>query len=258
MSKTSLEQKIMTALTDDAATAADLADLISTTETAIVECEARAKREAENAVDPMLSTDPRQSQRASDDAAIEAGRLKTLLPRLESRHREILHATARAKWKERFDDLEHQRNNLAAELKATYPKVVSQLVELLSSIAINNNAISGLHGSRPSGSNGTLLGAELIARGLTEYSRDQPQLNLALPDWSEPSRLAWPPREMPASVLLSEAVATVHNRKRHSADWAEAMKEDAARRVAEEQERIQAEEQHTAADKAAYERSLPR
>jgi hypothetical protein len=263
MSKTNLEQKIMTALTADAATAADLAELVATTEVTISECEARAKREAENVVDPMLSTDPRQSQRASDDAAIEAGRLKTLLARLESRYREILHATARAKWKERFDDLEHQRNNLAAELKATYPKVVSQLVELFGRAGALDQKISQLNQSRVSGCKGQLLGVELVARGLDSFTRDSPSIvardRLQLPDWIESNKFAWPPRDdEPFAVTVSGAVSSVHSRQRHSGDWHKALTAETEQRKLLEQQRLAEEEQHTAENKLAYERSLPR
>jgi hypothetical protein len=41
-------------------------------------------------------------------------------------------------------------------------------------------------------------------------------------------------------------------------EWYVALKEDTARRVAEEQQRLAEEQRRTAEDKVAYERSLPR
>jgi hypothetical protein len=257
MSKTNLEQQIMSALTDDAATAADLAELVATTEVTISEAEGRARAAAECALDPMTTVDTRAARAASDDAAIEAGRLRTLLPRLESRYREVVHATARARWLADFALLEHARNNHATALREV-PKLLSQLVLLLARSADLDQRLSQLHQSRPSGCKGQLLSAELIARNLTEFSRDQPQFarDLRLPDWSGPSRLIWPPREIPASVLLSESISQAGDRQRHSGDWHASLKADTERRRLEEAKRIEAEEQHTAQQKREYEQSL--
>jgi hypothetical protein len=63
---------------------------------------------------------------------------------------------------------------------------------------------------------------------------------------------------MPASVMLSESVAQVHDRRRHSGDWAAALREQNARRVTEEQQRVAEEERRTAESKQGYERTLPR
>ena len=130
MTKTSLEQSIMSALNDDTLSAADLTDLIADTESAIIECEATAQRETERAIDPMLSNDARQARSAAEDSIIAAGRLKTLLPRLEDRARSVVHATARTKWTREFHALETERNNLATELKAKYPRIVDELASL--------------------------------------------------------------------------------------------------------------------------------
>jgi hypothetical protein len=247
MSKSALEQSIMSALSDDKLSAAALTDLIADTESAITEAEARAKAEAENAVDPMLSTDPRKARAASEDAAIMAGRLRTLLPRLQERARSVSFEAERREWQSKYDLLEHERNNLAHELKATYPKVTAQLVNLLNRIAINDNALSALHQSRPSGSKGQLLGAELVAR------------NLKLPDWIESNRLAWPPRDdEPFAVRVAAPVATVHSRQRHSADWAEALTAETQQRKLLEQQRIADEAEHTAQQQREYERSISR
>lgn len=261
MTKSALEQSIMSALSDDKLSAAALTDLIADTESAITEAEARAKAEAEAAVDPMLSTDPRKARAASEDAAIMAGRLRTLLPRLEDRARSVSSEAERREWQSKYDLLEHERNNLAHELKATYPKVTAQLVNLLNRIAINDNALSALHQSRPNGSKGQLLGAELVARGLDEFSRDEPSINreLRLPDWQESNRLAFPPRDdEPFAVRVAAPVASVHSRKRHSADWAEAMTAETQQRKLLEQQRLADEAEHTAEQKREYERSISR
>jgi hypothetical protein len=62
----------------------------------------------------------------------------------------------------------------------------------------------------------------------------------------------------PTSVMIAEAVATVHDRRRYSGEWPEVLKEETAKRVAEEQQRLAEEQRRTAANRAVYERSLPR
>lgn len=156
--------------------------------------------------------------------------------------------------------LAEERNALAKELRENYPTVVARLVSLFARIAANDAALSALHGSRPSGAKGYLLGAELIARGLDDFSRDQPSITreLRLPDWAESNKLLWPPPAVPAAVLLAEMVSQIHDPRRHSADWFAAQQADIARRKAEEQQRIEQEAALTEENRREYERSLPR
>jgi len=194
-----------------------------------------------------------------ESAQDAAARLRSLLPRLESRAREAEHAVARQNWQARAVQYEAARDALAKELRDLYP-VVPRLADLFGRIAANDRELSQLHQSRPSGAKGTLLSAELVARGLTEFSRDQPSLtrDLVLPDFVESCKALWPPRVVPAAVLLAETVATIHDGRRYSSAWPEMLKQENAKRVAEEQQRIEEQRRSDAEAKRDYERSLPR
>jgi hypothetical protein len=95
---------------------------------------------------------------------------------------------------------------------------------------------------------------------LTEFSRDEPSItrDLALPSWEQSCKLSWPPATTPTSVLISEAVSSVHDRRRYSAEWSAALAEETAARKLEEQQRITEEQQRSAQAKHEYEKSLPR
>ena len=166
----------------------------------------------------------------------------------------------RKAWQVRFDALERERDQLAAELGELYPKVESQLVSVFARCANLDARLSALHQSRPSGCKGTLLSAELVARNLTEFSRDQFSLTreLKIPSFTESSRLSWPPRETPAAVLLAESIASQGDPRRHSGEWYKVLAEDTERRKSEEAKRLAEEQRRTAAAKLDYEKSLPR
>jgi hypothetical protein len=257
--KTSLEQTIMAAIADDTATASGLAELIATTESAIVDADAAAEAARAEMADPIAAPDLRTARAKVEATEFTAARLRSLVPRLMDRHREIVHATERADWLKRFADLEHQRNNLAAELASQYPKLVSQLIELFGRAGALDQQLSRLHQSRPSGCKGQLLSVELTARGLSEYSRDQPPLarELRIPDFHESNRLLYPPRDdEPFAVTVSGAVSSVHSRQRHSGDWHKALTAENEQRRLLEQQRIKEEAALQDESKREFERTL--
>lgn len=259
----SLEQQCVAALTAEPPPTLDqLLTLIAETEAGIIEAENDAEIAKAEFFDPILAPDIRVAQQRMESTQHTAARLRTLLPRLQDRAREVEAEAERQEWQTNSDLLADERNVLAKEFRQTYPAAVSTLVSLFARAANLDHRLSELHGRRPAGCKGTLLGVELTARNLTEFSRDQPSIlgrdRLQLPDWTDSSRMAWPPRETPASVMIAEAVAAVHDPRRHSGDWAAALREENARRVAEEQQRIEQEARRTTEDKAAYERALPR
>ena len=152
-----------------------------------------------------------------------------------------------------------ERNVLAAELRQTYPATVATLVSLFARCADLDRRLSALHQSRPSGAKGQLLSAELKARGLEDFSRDQPSITreLKLPSWTESNKLAWPPPARPVGVVLAEAMSGNAD-PRYSAHWREALREETDRRIADEQRRIADEAARIAQEKQDYESWLTR
>ncbi len=255
----SLEQKIVAALTAEPPPALDrLLTLVAETEAVIIEADNSAEIARTEFFDPVLTPDIHEARDRMESTQHAAERLRTLLPRLQDKAREVEHEADRQEWEIDFGLLADERNALAKELRQLYPNAVAQLVSWFSRAADLDRRLSQLHQTRPPGCKGTLLGAELVARNLTEFSRDTPSLTreLRLPDWQD-NKLAWPAREVPASVLLAESMSTSDPR-RHSANWFEVLHEDNARRIAEEQQRIAEEQRRSERAKHEYERTLPR
>jgi hypothetical protein len=109
MSGLSLESRIAAALTADDITSSGLGELIAETETAITAADQAADEERVKALDPALSPDPKAAREAMQDAEFSRDRLKTLLPRLETRYREIAEAEALTSWKAEAEELEAPR-----------------------------------------------------------------------------------------------------------------------------------------------------
>ncbi len=258
-----LEKQIVSALASDPPPTLDrLLRLVADTEAAIITADKEAEHARAAFYDPVLTPDVHIARDAMERTQFTAQRLRTLLPRLQDKAREVEAAEARAEWRTRFEALERERDKLAAELRQTYPKVVSQLVDLFARIAANDATLSQLHQSRPSNAKGYLKGAELTARGLEDFTRDTLSLvardRLQLPDWIESNKFAWPPPTERAAVLVAGAVSAVHDPRRYSSEWPAALREETDRRRAEEAKAIEAEAVRTAAAKLEYEKSLPR
>jgi len=256
-----LEKQIVKALTVEPPPALDrLLTLVGEVESAIIEADNAAELARERFYDPVQSPDYHQARDRMESTQDAAARLRSLLPRLTDKYRAAAAAEERAKWQVRYDKLERERDELAKELAQFYPEFESRLVDLFNRLAINSAACSELHGSRPANAKGFLKGAELTARKLDDFTRDQPSVvrELRLPSWTDSSRTAWPPREIPASVLLAESIASQGDPRRHSGEWYQVLAEDVERRKAEEAQRIADEQRRVAEDRRAYEASLPR
>jgi hypothetical protein len=63
------------------------------------------------------------------------------------------------------------------------------------------------------------LEAELVARNLDRFTRDQPSIadELRLPHWDQPTKLAWPPPQTPLAVLAVQGMAAAVDHP--GADW---------------------------------------
>src|SRR6516165_10425520 len=107
-----LEKRIAAALSNDT-TSADLASLIAETEAAISEAEATAEAERAKGLDLLASPDAAKARTAMEDAAFTRDRLRTVLPRLRDRLREVQATEYAAAWEPEFKLVEAQRNELA-------------------------------------------------------------------------------------------------------------------------------------------------
>ena len=252
------EKRIVAALKDNNLSAADWAELVTATEIAIVEADAEAEIAREALLDPARSPDANKARAKVEATEFAADRLRTLLPRVRDQYRKVAAAEDLKEWYAKQNKLKVGCDALAAELSEVYPRFEAAMVDLLTRVAIHNRAVDELHLSRPAGAKGQLLDPELVGRGVESFTRDAPSITreLQIPDWQQSSKLAFPLKGLSAGVEVALSMPTSH--PRYSRDWSEEHKADIARRVAEENTRIEREAAHTAEDKAAYERSLPR
>jgi hypothetical protein len=215
-------------------TSADLATQIADAEAAIAAADRAAETERTNALDPALSPDAKAAREAMQANKFGRDRLRTVLPRLEVRHREIAAAEYLAQWRADYEVLKVKRDALAAELASTYPTVVAQLVDLFTRIEANDAEISDLHLARPSGAGLHLLGGELVARNLDAFTRAEPSIaqQLQLPDWADAAKMAWPPLLTALGVLMAQGMAPAAH---PGGDWWRVKEEAPCQRAAEQE-----------------------
>jgi hypothetical protein len=123
-------QKIASALADDISSG-DLAALISETEAAIAKADATADEERTKALDPVLSPDATSAREAMQAAEFARDRLRTVLPRLQNRLREVQLEEEFARWLPRRNAAMARRDELAAKLREVYPPFIQAIVPLL-------------------------------------------------------------------------------------------------------------------------------
>lgn len=264
----SLEKCVIAALALDFLPSADLQTLILQMNAAISEAENAAATARESAFDPTRSSDLQAAQREMENTALRLGRLQTLAPRLQSKYQESLAAETHARWLADYESVKAQRDDLAAEFRQCYPALVNELAGLFAEMKrIDgecervNSAASGIRNEHR-----RLLGCELAARGLENFSASAPSIlqhqdrGLRLPDFPDSSALAWPP---PRPSLAPEyfgvgGIAPTGDPRRYSADWAVAISDDNARRAKNEERWDEAEARQQAESKRRYEDSLPR
>ena len=153
-----------------------------------------AEAERAKALDPIASPDAAKAHIAMTDAAFMCERLRTVLPRLQQRHREVAAQEYCIRWHADCDAVEIEQDGLAGELRERYPQVV-QLADLFCRIALNDQEVRRIAAAAPAGEPRRLLGAELVARGLMAFSAANPSLasTLVLPDFTNAERKLWPP-----------------------------------------------------------------
>ena len=81
-----------------------------------------------------------------------------------------------------------------------------------------------------------MLEPELVARGLESFSRANPSITeeFKLPDWDEPTKLAWPPSQPSLGVIMAQTMAVPYH---PGGNWGQ-QREERAAAVREEQERV--------------------
>jgi hypothetical protein len=207
-----LEHRIAVALSDAAVTSAALSELIQETDAAIVTADTIAEEERAKAMDPARSPDPKAARAAMEDAQFAANRLRTLQPRLRHRHEEIARAERKAEWVAAYDEIKPEHDALVAELRALYPRLERELVDLLTRIRAFDERAKAVMAAKPSLATGeqpdgrTLPPVEFAARGWdlpygcpAENTLDR---GVILLDFYGGKRI-WPPHEVPLAARVA-------------------------------------------------------
>jgi predicted transcriptional regulator len=164
-----LEQKIAAALTAADVSSTDLSQLIAEADSAIAAADKTAEEERTKALDPALSPDPKAAREAMQEAEFSRDRLKTLLPRLQARHKQLQAKEYEARWYAELEEIEAKRDALVEELRV-YPTMVAKLVDILSRIPAIDAEVMRINISAPPGVKGRLRGVEQQARGVQGFA----------------------------------------------------------------------------------------
>jgi hypothetical protein len=214
MKNDNLEQRAVAALSNDGASVTELAELIREVEAALPAAYAAAEEARREGADPLLSRDPVLARERVIAAELAYERADSLLPQLETRHRQLAAAERTVSWEADYERVQGERDRLAVELATTYPQAIATLVDLLARVAGCEKECARVASIAPSGEKRRLLGPELHAKGLTGFTRDTPSVtrDLRLPDWQQSATTAWPPR-------TREVLTFAPGYARSPADW---------------------------------------
>jgi hypothetical protein len=189
--RTALEKRLATALTSKSVASAELAALLGEVDVAI----AATQLEQKKTLDPFASPDTVDAWKTMENAVFLRDRLLTLRPRLEHRLQEVRAAEYLTRWRADYDELKIKRDELAVELAELYPPFATKIAGLFRRMRDFDAELSRLHQARPAGIPLHLLGPELVARGLEQFTRNERSLigEVQLPGFEPGQPCVWPP-----------------------------------------------------------------
>ena len=155
--------------------------LLQQVEWALPLAEDFARSEQETALDPLAVPDAREARQRSEDAIFACNRLKTLQPRLRSRHLQAYQQEAVGKYLAKLAEFAPQRDALAQELHDTYAAATAQLLDVFTRVRdFEQRARSALGDPPP--------GVDVLERIDTRVLD-----KTVLPHWHHPDQSVWPP-----------------------------------------------------------------
>jgi hypothetical protein len=96
----------------------------------------------------VLSPDAKVARQAMEDAA-HPRPLKTLLPRLQTKHKEVADAEALTAWTAEAHELGERRFALGTEFKTVFSKLIDDIVDRLWAMRDLDQEITALNNRRP-------------------------------------------------------------------------------------------------------------
>jgi hypothetical protein len=140
-----------------------------------------------------------------------------------------------------------------------YPSLVAQLRDLFQRAETVDQECLRINSAASTGERRRLLGVELTARGLEQFTIATPSVakDLRLPDWLHGDRLAWPPPQPSLAVLMAASMIPQYD-ARFSADWAAAREANNVRRQQNDARWREEEAARQESSRQVYEASLKR
>jgi hypothetical protein len=172
-----------------------------------------------------------------------SARLRTVLPRLQTKYDALQSSEGYAKWVVQYEAIKIKQDAAAAELRTLYPDIVSKLVDLLSRIEIIDRDVTRVRSAKPfdakeaNGDGRWLLETELTARGLDHWGTYDLKIltDMKVPNWDEPKKLSWPVPRPPI-----DWGSTVPKFPHRGADWWQAKQAENTRGRIEDEARAEA------------------
>ena len=208
-------------------------------------------------MDPIASPDATMALEAMQTAEFSRDRLRTVLPRLQAKHKEVKEQEHAAAWTADYAAVKAKRDAIAQMLRERYPAIVDELVTLMTNIAITDKEIDRINAAAPYGDFPRLRSVELTARGLDRLL--QPDISivqeLRLPNFTRAANeplLAYPP---PVPNLALQVLSMMPPDNFDWRNWHEEFEkrdrralEENRRQIAEAEARLRAREEREAAE----------
>jgi hypothetical protein len=155
-----------------------IAALIGTAEQALAAASERAHCARALALDPTLPmATVAAARKHMDDAIFARDRLQVALEKLRERLIAVQAEEENTRRLRIYEDAEAERDQLAQELRSSYPGVAERLADLLARIAANDQAVERINANGLPRDCDRLLVAELVVLGLTGWVlNSQPSL----------------------------------------------------------------------------------
>jgi hypothetical protein len=230
----SLEHRIAEALTDKNISSLDVATLLAETKEASITADNDAKIIKAMALDPLEVPNPVKARSMVENAEFMCARLRTLIPRLQTKYDKVHRAERYAKWCSEYDRVKIKRDAAAEKLRRLYPEMAAQLVALLTDIEdvdcevrlVETAQMPFLSDGYPyDAKHPPLKSVELTARGLDHWGNYDLKImtDLQVPNWNEPKKLSFP---VPRPAVDWSGVVPKFPSK--GADWASKREQGAA------------------------------
>jgi hypothetical protein len=203
-----LEKRIAATLNNGNAGSDELSELILAVEAAATAANTAATAQREAAVDILAAPDPKAAHENVVAAELTRDRLRHALPPLRDRLAAALDAEASA----RFDETYRRGEALLAQEAENFARawdLMNELRDIFQSATATDKALAAINSEAAtlSGEFRRLRSTELTARGLEQFSRDEPSImkTCVLPSWQNSAHNVWPPPQMAfgASYALS-------------------------------------------------------